>query len=218
MSFDFEEHEMSRELAAEVVDDPSMVERWLDAFGCPAEVVLEVLSLADDKAREIGPGAAQGGRQTVFSQFVIALFRERLADGGDWEVMDYKGKALLYKADRPQQLLSFASGNASTGRADQTPNFKNAKGAATAEQVRFEFDEALPFLDVPEKALWVLLHHRDEQVIRVELSRVLGMEGGFVSSWGQRIILEPVSRGPEVEVGPAFKGQEFEFDVAMNDE
>jgi hypothetical protein len=69
----------------------------------------------------------------------------------------------------------------------------------------------LPFDDLPPvvgpasvdglPSTWVLLHHRENNVIRCELSRPTAINlSGYVETWGERIILAPI----DVEPSPTF--------------
>jgi hypothetical protein len=108
--------------------------------------------------------------------------------------------------------IAIASGDEWTGRAeapDGHPSTNHAKGAATQRAV--ERNMMLPFYDqLPPQAddvdgrpsTWVLLHHREGNMIRCELSRPTAINtSGYVETWSERIVLPTIELEPRPSVG-----------------
>ena len=116
--------------------------------------------------------------------------------------------------------ITTPGGDVNTGLPNKTPSTKSEKGPVTKSVVgvnrQMSFAEYKPELadqlpPVPKasaKETWMLIQYRDEdaELIRSELSLPTGIsESGWVYSWRERIILNPISlsgQQPITNVGP----------------
>lgn len=101
--------------------------------------------------------------------------------------------------------IAVARGDAGTGIDDRHPTTQHSKGAVTQRTV--QHNAFLPYDHLPPgygeesgtpTPTWLLLHHQDGTEVRCELSFPIGIdESGFVTRWGQRVILTPIGLDPD---------------------
>jgi len=113
--------------------------------------------------------------------------------------------------------VAVAAGTADTGREDATPRTKTPKGPATSAAVKQNVQPSLghgtdvfagegvaatELVDDKDRQTWFLLHYFDPaaEEIRLELSCPSEMSGQQITSWRERIILEPVPFSSDVEI------------------
>ncbi|MDQ3818774.1 MAG: hypothetical protein M3362_14000 [Acidobacteriota bacterium] len=142
----------------------------------------------------------------AWSNTVRAL-RERLIPKG-WERND---EFQLSTVVSPDGLTAIAvvTGDDGTGKADADPKTKYPKGPATGAAVnrnRFLplFEERKPQAEevsAKKRATWMLLRKRVRDAVLVELSLPASMtDEGQVEGWLTRIILDPITIEPVIEV------------------
>src|SRR6266508_4521445 len=135
----------------------------------------------------------------------IRSLRDRLVPLG-WTTDNSRNYATVVSPDG-KTALAVAAADAGTGRPKSTPSTRSTKGPATKaavdrNQLSFaDVVDAFPKPQETEKAdrTWLLLHYVDEEAeeIRAELSLPVHMDGnGYVDSWLERIILEPIPHIP----------------------
>lgn len=115
-------------------------------------------------------------------------------------------KNLPYTVNESETVwLIVATGDASTGRLNETPCTNSGKGPRTASAIAQNQEQYKLFPDTlltPEhlekingRMTWLLLIHRDIQAqeVRCELSQPVGMNADCqVSGWAERIILSSI--------------------------
>jgi len=156
----------------------------------------------------------------AWSNTVRAL-REKLIPKG-WERND---DFQLSTVVNPSGTLAIAvvTGDDGTGRTDADPKTKYPKGPATGAAVnrnRFLplFDGWRPNSnegkDKKKQATWMLLRKRVKDAVLVELSLPASMtDEGQVQGWLTRIILDPITIEPTIEVEDAPAGQPIDVPV-----
>ncbi len=155
----------------------------------------------------------------LFPSFVawgetVRAVREQLAPNG-WHRNDEKNYS---RAVHPQGhiAIAVATGNEATGRAEESPCTKSAKGPSTVDALEINRLQAwLPGME-PQRAnvddgeqqqptTWLLLVHHADKEIRAELSLPLdiGLDGR-ISVWRERILLRalPIDAEPIAVVPP----------------
>jgi hypothetical protein len=136
----------------------------------------------------------------AWAKIVRSLREALLIDG--WIRNSDRGYETTLSADGTL-AITVASGDQFTGNEDGTPSNRREKGQATREAVTqnmlpFEdlYDRVRPNPGDPRLQTWILLHYFDtrEDEVRLELSLPDAITpSGFVKSWRERIILEPIS-------------------------
>ncbi|MCJ0894424.1 hypothetical protein [Rhodococcus sp. ARC_M5] len=158
---------------------------------------------------------------------VVALLRERLADGGKWSPQNPQNRPIS-KHTNKQYTLSTVGGDDVTGIADHPrgPNAARRKGRSTAEAVNgtaslitvqaLRGDTGALDSSAPPSGNWFLIYHRAEGSIRREISLPLGFDEslGQFTGWRVRVILpswEPqnIPGKKPLDVG----GQDVDFRV-----
>lgn len=101
--------------------------------------------------------------------------------------------------------IAVAAGDPGTGDKDMHPSTSYKRGPIMIGKV--EVNQHLPFDHLPvgygdpdpnaPEATWVLLHDREHDELRCELSLPVTInKKGFVETWGERIILSPITIDP----------------------
>lgn len=178
------------------------------------EFALDAGEIAARQADRAHPVMASGTYRWIET---VAGFRRRLEEKG-WELTDPRNSP---RATNPETGVAVVpmSGTWQTGLVGVgDPQTARAKGEATARAVQINVQLAFDFeVDLADGAAehdaailtWVLLYYRDEQrnELRAELSLpVLRSERGTVTTWRERILLEPRTFGPDVRMPRDAKG------------
>jgi hypothetical protein len=156
----------------------------------------------------------------------IRSLRDRLVPGG-WTADNSRNYATVVSSDG-RVAIAVAAADAGTGRSDLTPTTRSTKGPATKRAVhrnQLSFADVVATFPKPQEAsgadqTWLLLHYVDEEAeeIRSELSLPVHMDGnGYVDTWQERIILEPVPHIPE-PLADAAAGEEIDVPVERRTE
>lgn len=194
----------------------ALVELGLD-FDTIRDAVLTG-EIARDSCTANDPPSTPG--YNAWSNTVRAL-REKLIPRG-WERND---DFQLSTVVNPTGTLAIAvvTGDDGTGRADAEPKTKYPKGPATGAAVnrnRFLplFDEWRPPVveesGKKKQATWMLLRKRIKDAVLVELSLPASMtDEGQVKGWLTRIIFDPITVEPTIEVEDAPSGQPIDVPV-----
>jgi len=131
--------------------------------------------------------------------------REGLLTRG-WTRKNETNLPLVINSDETM-AIAVASGDAATGKEEEFPCTRSAKGPKTAEAVRinrqrnFEFMDPGPVIEsinTPGRSTWLFLAYRDlvARVLRIELSRPISMsDDGHVDEWAERIIMTAIPFG-----------------------
>lgn len=138
----------------------------------------------------------------------VGRLRELLAELG-WEADDVRNSPRIVSPDGRIALL-VVRGDRNTAVSDRDPQTARARGRATVRAVTINGQLELP-LDLQVLAdasaerrsgveTWILLHRPTEGgEVRAELSLPVTVdETGFVTGWSERILLPPLTFGPEV--------------------
>lgn len=187
-----------------IYHESSRVAGRLDLLGVGQEPlresVEEGVTSSLDCTRHDPPGLAG---TLVWAKTVRGL-RDRLVPQG-WTSRNYRNYSTVVHPDKTFGI-AVAAGNASTGRADETPWTRTEKGPITRELIRQnqysfadDFSDSVPRLDAEGPLhTWLLLHYTDdeEEEIRCELALPASMTtDGFVTGWEERVILKPIPFG-----------------------
>lgn len=157
------------------------------------------MALCTDNHPTIYPGL------TFYAETVRALRDRKMAEG--WSRSDARNYSTVVSPDRSIQI-AVARGDEWTGREeapDGRPSTLHRKGVATQLAVETNYQLSL-FDEIPAPepegsggalTTWVLLHYRESQVIRCELSKPLTMNAsGFFEAWSERIIIGQINLDP----------------------
>lgn len=180
----------------------------LAELGLKAEILEFALRGADAEARtytQLDPPNMQG--MARYSR-TVRLLREQLLPLG-WSYDNPRNLARTVSPDRRVAIIA-TLGDAATGVPDAEPSTRYEKGIATVEAVGRNFvqltlpvdlgDEEPVDPDVEGTATWVLLYSVTESEIRTELSLPDSMVDGYIDTWVERIILDPVPVEPAIPV------------------
>jgi hypothetical protein len=193
----------------------------LAELGLGAEALELAIRGADAEARtytELDPPNMQG--MARYSR-TVRLLREQLVPLG-WTYDNPRNLARTLSPDRQVALIA-TLGDSATGDPEVVPSTRYEKGIATAEAITRNFVQLSLPLDLDGDAAeedgeggtatWVLLYHVTEAEIRAELSLPDSMVDGYIDTWLERIILEPVPLHPAPAVTPR-RAQEASVPVA----
>jgi hypothetical protein len=190
-----------------VVVEPLSVQLRLAALGlAEGELTSSLLTgasaqaLCTDDHPPVYPGIS------FWAESVRALRVTKQKDG--WRRNDARNYSTVVNAAQTLQI-AIARGNEWTGRQtvpDGEPSTQNKKGPATHRAIRsnqlslFEGLEELANVENADASLmttWVLLHFREQNAIRCELSQPVKINAaGFVEEWAERIILGTIDLTP----------------------
>ena len=118
-------------------------------------------------------------------------------------------------------------GHADTGKHGAIPTTRRSKGEATKDAVRHNqrtfadedpsFARYLPDEENPNIQTWFLLYYVDElaEEIRIELSLADQIVDGYVTSWHERLIVEPLAIGIETADDGHADQDEDEIDISV---
>jgi hypothetical protein len=130
-----------------------------------------------------------------YARTVRGLREELVPNGWDWD--NPNNFCRVIHPDREFAIVAM-SGDEATGDAAMVPSTKYPRGVTTVRavdtnlQLSFDFGDLVPDEPTDDQLVtWILLHHRTEDEIRLELSLPSAMTGGNISDWQERIILPP---------------------------
>ena len=148
-------------------------------------------------------------RGMLLSGKIVRSLREQLKPHG-WEKESTRNLELTVHAGGRVKLM-VTRGTVATGDPNGRPETKRERGQAVVDELREQgrddlkvalegLEEFLP-PQVPRAETsgshWILLYHRDGNVLTGELSSPFAIDlGARISQWSERIILEPVTAGP----------------------
>ncbi|WP_295652242.1 hypothetical protein [uncultured Dietzia sp.] len=162
----------------------------------------------DAAAPKIAPGFY------AWTGTVASIRRHLVTDG--WRPADKQNLPTIVSPDGRVRLI-VASGDSGTGDPAATPSTSNPKGRAVEEHVRSNdpgrHQQIQLALDIDVESnrdesgacqTWMLLYRHDIAQLRsvAEVSLPLAIEGGRVTEWGDRAIIETPIQFPEMEVRP----------------
>lgn len=147
----------------------------------------------------------------LFGKIVRSLREQLKADG--WEKETTRNLELTVQADGRVKLM-VTRGTSSSGDPSGHPETKRERGQAVVDELRELRDG--PMLPLPglQEFLpqtrsqaepfgerWILLYHRNQNVLNAELSSPYSIDKGTrISQWSERIILPRVVERPEPQV------------------
>jgi len=141
--------------------------------------------------------------QTAWARTTRGL-REALVPRG-WEPSEEANLPTIVSPDKTM-AITVSSGDDGTGCLTRSPQTRNPKGTATLRAI-FENHRQLRFGFIEDdegklpRLTWVLLVARVKGEVRCELSLPAAVgDGGRVTAWSERIILDPVALGVEAPV------------------
>ena len=146
------------------------------------------------------------GGVSFWAETVRALRVKKQRDG--WHRSDARNYSTVVNRDSTIQI-AIARGNEWTGRhnaPEGEPSTQHKKGTATHLAIRSNQLLLFDLLPEPTKGdnsevtpitTWVLLHYREKNAIRCELSQPVKINAaGFVEEWAERIILTSIDLTP----------------------
>jgi len=201
---------------AKVYDHTTNRER-LEAMGLDEAILRQAVidgELARASCTDNDPRVFRG--QIAWARATRGL-REALIPRG-WKAAEKANLPVVVSPDN-STAITVSSGDDCTGLRDRSPKTRNPKGAATlAAIMRNVLQLNFGFIDddddEAQRLTWVLLVARTRDEVRCELSLPAAIgEGGRVTSWAERIIMEPVSLGAEEPVSPPENEAAVEIEV-----
>lgn len=208
--------EHARQATPQVVSGDRAIQRILELGLEPVDldVALDAGEVAARQPDKAHPVMASGTYRWIET---VAALRRRLEDRG-WELTDPRNSPRVTNHDQRVAIVPM-SGTWQTGLDGVgDPQTARAKGEATARAVQINvqlaFDLEVDLVDGAGEhdvaiATWVLLYYRDEKhsELRAELSLPISKNvRGSVTTWRERILLEPRTFGPDVQVPRDAKG------------
>ena len=123
-----------------------------------------------------------------------------------------------------KMCITVATGDAATGIEEANPQTKNPRGIVTQAAIIENINQLFLFEEMEKeraeresevRALtWILLFHRDRDIIRCELSLPRAWDQqGRVSEWEERLILEPVGIADVSRIMPEEQGPAIDVEV-----
>lgn len=207
----------------EVHVEQTAVAARLDVLGIPAQILKGAALSGQEAGNTCTEHDPPNFKGFLAWARTVRRLRDELAPRG-WTPSNTRGYATTMN---PNETLAIAvaSGDGGTGLSDREPSTRSTKGPATVAAVAqnqlalfVDPSEAPPRVD-PEQAAsiqtWLLLFHLEEdgEEIRLELSLPEGLdEEGYVVSWRERIVLEPIPFGYEA---PVTEEPAQEIDIAV---
>jgi hypothetical protein len=190
-------------------------ESRLEQLGLRAEWIERALARGDAEARTVSQLAPKGFEGTVRWGRSSEFLREDLCSRS-WTPDDTLNIARSVSPDG-EDCIVVTTGGKGTGLHGPDPTTKYTKGSGTAAAIEtnlmLEFEpEDLQRLGIaakpaPDMRTWFLLFLLADETIYAEVSLPDSIsEDGMITSWRERIILDPIQLGPEVlgdsETGP----------------
>jgi hypothetical protein len=208
-----------------VHSEPIGVARRLRELGLTADVLLNAVAAsyqAWSNCTDLDPKMYPG-----ITMWATAVRHLRMGLLPRWKAND-EGNFPLTVSPDGSVAISVATADEATGFADKTPATQSSKGPRTMEAVaannaQMGFELTFPDGWIPpmydaakfgDCATWLLLIHRDETVVRAELSHPLSFdEYKRVSGWKERIILPTIDLTPLRDVETDDQQQMIEVPV-----
>lgn len=191
--------------------DPVSVTTALARLGLTEEVLLEAA-----RQGHLARSNATANHPPLHASFVawseaVRALRDGLAPSG-WVRSNEKNWPRVIHPDG-HVALTVATGNESTGRANESPTTTSSKGPSTVAAMEVNRAQlSLPGMEPPEPeegeeqeaTTWLLLVHHGKDEMRCELALPLDVDlEGRVSVWQERIILRATPLDPEaIDITP----------------
>lgn len=192
--------------------DPVSVSAALARLGLHEEVLLEAA-----RQGHLARANATANHPPLHASFVawseaVRALRDGLAPDGWMRSNERNWPRVMHPNGRT--ALTVATGNESTGRAEETPATTSSKGPSTIAAIEVNRSLWLPGFEPPEPqpgdpqadepTTWLLLIHHASDEIRCELALPLDVDlEGRVSVWRERIILRALPLDPEaIDITP----------------
>jgi hypothetical protein len=193
-----------------VITDPAEADQRLAALGLDAELLREAVRagmMVRATCTAFDPISLPG---TVLWGRATRVLREQLRTRSEeWRAEDDRNLPLAVNVvSRLAIAVSSANENVGNGDVDRPPANRNPKGAvcydlvaANTQQILFPRNQE--FLRTPKKkecVTWLLLvHATDDSAANCELSLPQSISKGWIGSWKERIMLNPVVLDEEQE-------------------
>lgn len=179
----------------------------LAMLGLDPEVLLQARSRAQLDVDDCTDFDAPGFAGFTRTSRTVRYLREELIPQG-WTTDDAGNQASVVSPDGTHAVI-VTSGDEGTGDLDRQVKTKYPKGDVTDRRVAANLqlalfgDEADPE-SPPERHTWVLLQHCAGDRVHAELSLPTGSDPtGRISTWRERIVLEPLILDQPVTTGAA---------------
>jgi hypothetical protein len=179
-------------------NDPVSILAALERLGLSEGVLLEAA-----RQGHLARANATANHPPLHASFVawseaVRALRDGLAPDG-WTRSNEKNWPRVIHPEG-HIALTVATGNESTGRADETPTTTSSKGPSTVAALEVNRQLSLPGMEPlepgqgepqdEEPTTWLLLVHHGQDEVRCELALPLDVDlEGRVSVWQERIIL-----------------------------
>lgn len=201
----------------------------LASLGLEAQSLQRTVLRADAEARlisDLEPPNAEGvTRYNKTNRYI----REELMPSG-WFPDNTQGYCRTVHPGREWAIVA-SSGDSDTGlwMPNRSPSTKYRKGETTEKavtqnffQTSFDLGQAFQLeapIDDDGQVVWYLLYNVTEDKIFVELSLPDRIEGGRITHWAERIIIDPIDRASSVSLpigdSPDDGAGDYTVDVAM---
>lgn len=210
-----------------LVVGPDDAPEYLARMGLDASTIVDALDHGERQAAEAsGSEYPRTGAGLVRWIETVGTLRRSMMDS-DWTAEDPQNRPICVSPDR-NFSLGVLGGTEATGNADAEggPRAQRRKGRATDEALR---DQTLLFLRAdlnkvpvgrdlsaqPPSGVWLLVYHRGESGVQVEVSYPNGSEAGQITGWVVRVLLPPFAPAEGIASPDDIGGGDVGFDVTL---
>lgn len=210
-----------------LIVSPEAAQEYLARMGLDVSTILTALEHGERRAADAsGSHYPRTGAGLVRWIETVGTLR-RLMMNKNWVPEDEQNRPICVDPDR-KFLLGVLGGTDATGdvSSEAGPKAQRRKGRATDEAlsgqltlfVRAELTEAPPGLgvnDQPPPGVWLVVYHRGESGVQVEVSYPNGSEDGQITGWVVRVLLPPFTPSEAVISPDDVGGGDVGFDVTL---
>jgi len=188
---------------ARCVDEPEQVEQRLKALGLSRTPIDRAIAagLAGRNETTGTSAPTEAGSLQWFK--TVQVLRAELSPA-HWKIVNLKNSPLAVSLDKKTALLVM-TGDSATGKKEEDPTNKNAKGQMTRNIIRGQLEL---FRYAKNKhagtQIWVLLYHYDPQAneVRYELSHATAFDKKNITRFNERLLLGSIPNHPDAFVLP----------------
>jgi hypothetical protein len=203
---------------AKVTNGATSVRQELAMLGLTPEILYESIEFGENYRALCTPNDPPSFHGVTAWARSLRALREILASEG-WTKDDAGNYSTVVNPDR-SLAIAVSTGDKETGVYDParpfaSPKLKHPKGNMTKEAVNRNVVALFLFADMAadvkakadeleaaeNRTTWMLLKRREKDTVFAELSLANDFDGGQVSGWEHRIILEPFDVEPIVDIG-----------------
>ncbi|MEE8736341.1 hypothetical protein [Bifidobacterium subtile] len=192
-------------------------------FGFSDEIIRGAALTALRVANEVDDRHSQtSGQGSIFYHTFIAEIRTAVDVMDEWTANqegDNHTAPRMYRSDGLG--LAFVQGGAGTADIKSSLYLKKPLGVVTMLEIQqgsFPEQLELSYTDFADRsmdpALWLIVYHREGNVVRLEVSNPEGVtEDGKITGWRKRLVLEDVDMNDQIIKGDDSGEQDEDGDV-----